>query len=174
LAEVSQIIALATQVRDLSSKLNETVTLATEVQQNATGAATTVSGSRKNRGVWKVAEWRLKYDGDTKKDKDGNVYHWCKEEHWSGGVAHNGMYARHLPGKHDEWRKEMDEQRRKRREKFTRDTPPAGSKTVVNDATKKKLALAESLQTALATQAGLSQQAFSNIWTESCKESGND
>ena len=87
------------------------------------------------------------------------------------------MYARHPPGKeaHDKWRKEMDADREKRGLKTNQSNkaPPAGSETVVNDDTKKKLALSEKLRTALTTQAGLSQEAFTRIWDESCKESGN-
>lgn len=86
------------------------------------------------------------------------------------------MYACHPPGKdaHDKWRKEMDAERERRgKRNHNNQAPPAGSETVVNDDTKKKLALSEKLRTALTTQAGLSQEAFTRIWDESCKESGN-
>ena len=48
------------------------------------------------------------------------------------------------------------------------------SKTVVNDETKKKLALREKLRTALTTQAGLSQDAFLRIWEECDRDLGKD
>ena len=179
LGEVNQIIALTTQVRELSNKMKDTVALATGASSSTTAGAPPSTGraGRHNGGAWTVAEWRLKYDGDSKKSPDGHMYHWCKEDHWSGGKVHNGMYARHEPGKHKEWRAEMDERREKSRKGTASasgaDSEPATSSTQAGEATKKKLALAEQLRTALATQAGLSQDAFTKIWDDSCKASGN-
>ena len=170
LGEVNQIIALATQVKDLTSKLETTIALATSTEAAAKDSDEKPA-SGKTKGPWKMSAWRLDYQGDKLTRPDGTEYHWCKCDHWSGGEIKNGSYNRHLPGKHDEWRKGVDEQRRTKYEKTN--TVSDASTTVVNDATKKKLALSEKLRTALTTQAGLSQEAFTRIWDESCKDSGN-
>ena len=179
LAEISQIIALSTQVEQLSSKLERTIALATSTSNSGNQNNLAQKGGKSKNGPYTVASWRLVHEGDKKTGPDGKDYYWCKDEHWSGGVAHHGMYCRHEPGKHAEWRKEMDElqeKNKKRRSQFDKDTSSSAtdaSKTVVNDATKKKLALSDKLRTVLTTQAGLSQEAFNRIWEESNRDSGN-
>ena len=181
LAEVSQIIALTTKVNDLHSKLNDTIALATAAHDSGgsgggkggkSGGNPTNKTNRVN-GHYTVPDWRLKHDGDSKVGPDGvTTYHWCKDGHWSGGEQVH-MYVTHAPGKHAEWRKEIDEKKERRGQFDKESSTPAASETVVNDATKKKLALSEKLRTALTTQAGLSQEAFARIWDESCRDSGN-
>ena len=170
LAEVSQIIALTTQVQQLSTKLETTIALATTDSQS--GKAGSDRKRTTNNKKYTIAPWLLVKKGDTLKCNKGHTWHWCTEEHYSDGAAHKGMYATHPPGKHAEWRADIDRKR----------ATPGGaastnssdpSQTVVNDDTKKKLALSEKLRTALTTQAGLSQEAFTRIWDESCKDSGN-
>ena len=125
-----------------------------------------------------MADWRLKKDGESKIGTDGNQYHWCTEGHWSGGEKVD-MYARHAPNGHSEWRKNIEAEKANGGKPGTHSqsdkssSSPAGSETVVNDDTKKKLAFSEKLRTALTTQAGLSQEAFSRIWDKSCRDSGN-
>ena len=82
------------------------------------------------------------------------------------------MYCTHTTAEHDAWRKEQDERRRKRYgdSKKSEDKPPSSN---TDDAAKKKLALSESLRTALCTQAGLSSDAAERIWDEACRDSGN-
>ena len=79
------------------------------------------------------------------------------------------MYARHARNGHSEWRKNIKAEKanggkpgiHSKSDKSS--SSPAGSETVVNDDTKKKLALSEKLRTAFTTQAGLSQETFSRI-----------
>ena len=160
LAEVSQIIALTTQVQQLSTKLETTIALATT--DNESGKAGSDIRRTNNNKKYTVAPWGLVKKGDTIKCDKGHTWHWCTEENYSGGAAHKGMYATHPPGKHAEWRAEIDRKR----------ATPGGaasttssdpSQTVVNDDIKKKLALSEKLCTALNDQAGLSQEAFTRI-----------
>ena len=73
---------------------------------------------------------------------------------------------------HDTWRKEQDERNSRSRSR----TPPPHSNHSApagTDAEKKKLALGERLRTALTTHAGLSSDAYSKIWDDACKDSGN-
>ena len=178
LAEVSQIIALTTQVNALSTKLNSTIALATSTSKPSDKASNPSTKTKRVNGHYTVADWRLKKDGDSKIGPDGNQYHWCTEGHWSGGEKVD-MYARHAPNGHSEWRKNIEAEKANGGKPGTHSqsdkssSSPAGSETVVNDDTKKKLALSEKLRTALTTQAGLSQEAFSRIWDESCRDSGN-
>ena len=74
--------------------------------------------------------------------------------------------------------KQWQEKRALRRGNKTRSpTPTAISKTYA-DTTKtggdrKKLALSQTLQTALMTHTGMSEDHFQKIWDEACDESGN-
>ena len=161
--------------------MNNTIALATAAHDSGgsgggkggkSGGNPTNKTNRVN-GHYTVPDWRLKHDGDSKVGPDGvTTYHWCKDGHWSGGEQVH-MYVTHAPGKHAEWRKEIDEKKERRGQFDKESSTPAASETVVNDATKKKLALSEKLRTALTTQAGLSQEAFARIWDESCRDSGN-
>ena len=114
----------------------------------------------------------------------GTTYHWCTGDHWSGGVKHNGMYANHPTSEHDNWRIETDAKRETKYGNKRSDTSgptvlpgtttSSDTPTVVSDASQKKLALSESLRTALCTQAGMSSDLADRIWTEACRDSGND
>ena len=173
LSESSQIIALCTKVSTLEAKLEQTIALATEVK---TAPTTTDKPGKKKNGPYTVNPERLVNEGPTKMI-DGRKYYWCTKDHYSGGKCINGMYATHEPGKHDEWRKELDDKAAIRKA-ARQGTKPAseGDATksgATSDAETKKLALSEKLRTALSTHAGLSGEAFSRIWEESCRESGN-
>ena len=176
LAEVSQIIALTTKIDSLESKLQTTIALATSTNNAGGGGdGKTNGGGGANRPP--VKEWRFKLDGKTKFVK-GKRWTWCDQEHWANGEKVHGLYVRcHEEGEHDSWKKAADERyaqhKAKRRGQFQKDAP-SDSKTVVNDITKKKLALSEKLRAALTTQARLSQDAFSRIWEECDRESGKD
>ncbi len=125
-----------------------------------------------------MAEWRLKEDGKYK-TVNGHKWHWCTGKHWAEGKEVHGLYINcHEEGAHDEWQKKSEEAYQKRqaerRSKYQKHTPSNDSSTVVNDDTKKKLALSERLRTAMTTQAGLSNDAFSRIWAECENDSGKD
>ena len=80
------------------------------------------------------------------------------------------MYCLHKPGDgHQRWKEKKEKSRREKRDKdkASSATQPAAG----GDA--KKLASAQSLQTALVSKAGLSEDAFQHLWNEACKESGN-
>ena len=101
LAEVSQIIALTTQVQQLSTKLETTIALATT--DNQSGKAGSDRRRTTNNKKYTVAPCRLVKKGDTIKCDKGNTWHWCTEEHYSDGAAHKGIYTTQPPGKHAEW-----------------------------------------------------------------------
>ena len=180
LAETDQIIALTTKVDNLQSALNE------EKRKIATALATSTDGGDSNpdqvtrRLKWNhytVKPWRLEFKGETI-EKDGTTHYWCRGGHWSGGVKHDGMYCTHKTSEHAAWRKAQDERNERRRQR-PGGRPPSnqGDKPPSNppaDAQAKKLALSESLRTALCTQAGLSSDVADRIWQEACRDSGNE
>ena len=174
ISESSQIIALCTKVSTLEAKLEQTIALATEAKVSPT--ASTNGGTRNKNGPYTVHPERLIKGGPTK-TFNGTVMYWCTGDHWSGGKCHNGMYVTHEPGKHDEWRKAQDERNAKRKARRNAAQTPSGGdgdkSGTPADAAAKKLALSEKLRTALSTHAGLSGEAFSRIWEESCRDSGN-
>ena len=80
------------------------------------------------------------------------------------------MYARHKTYEHDAWQKDFDEN--KANGKTFKANTSANSNTTQN-AEAKKLALSESLRTAMCTQAGISSEVVDRLWSNACMESGN-
>ena len=179
LAETSQIIALCSKIDDLEAKLAQnTIALATATSTNGNqGGGSSNRRSQRDRNG-KKGGWLVEYAGDTI-TKNGTEYTFCREEHWLNGEKVQSMYHTHKKGQHDAWKKASDERyakrqaARQRSQQGSQQVPP-GSETVVNDETKKKLALSEKLRTALTTQAGLSNDAFNRIWAECERESGKE
>ena len=179
LSETTQIIALATQVEQLKAEVNRTtIALATvstkkEALSGADAGAPSIN-RRGKRQPYTVKEFRLQFKGDSIM-VGGQQYFWCVKDHYSGGQKYNGMYCLHKTDEHDAWRKELDELKHKQRQARGSSAPRTSTTAPKpdGDAEKKKLALSESLRTALCTQAGLTQDVADRIWNEACKESGN-
>ena len=175
LAEVSQIIALASQIDDLKKQFKTTVALATTTG-GGSGSGSGSGGTSNTKKPNNVEDWRFKFDGETKTVNE-KEWHWCKEKHYANGNEVHGLYVRcHGKGGHEAWQKTMNEQyaQRKAAREAKQGSTTSDSKTVVNDATKKKLALSERLRTAMTTQAGLSQEAFNRIYAECDGDSAKD
>ena len=81
------------------------------------------------------------------------------------------MYTCHKTYEHDAWRKDFYE--KKASEKTFKANPSATSNTTQN-AEANKLALSESLRTAMFTQDGLSSEVADRLWSDTCRESGNE
>ena len=171
LEESSQVIALATKIDHLEKQLQNTVALATAINQSGSNPNNSDGNRRSQKQPYTVKPWRLEFKGPSR-EVDGKTWHWCTGDHYSGGKVHNGMYSMHETKDHDTWRKEQDERNSRSRSR----TPPPHSNHSApagTDAEKKKLALGERLRTALTTHAGLSSDAYSKIWDDACKDSGN-
>jgi hypothetical protein len=83
------------------------------------------------------------------------------------------MYVTHKPEDHGVWL----ERQRKGKKSFT-PTPTDGiskqtTKPMSNDSSALKLSLSKSLQAALVTTAGISEDQFKKIWADACNASGN-
>ena len=174
ISETSQIIALTTKIGNLENEIKKTIALTTVASNGNENRGGGNDGQRRSqRAPYTVRAWRLEKTNGDSFEKEGQTWHWCTKDHWSGGKVHNGMYCHHATKDHDAWRIEQDKAYASKKTKAST-TPaaptPASNKT---EAETKKLALSDKLRTALTTQAGLSSEAYSKIWDEACKDSGN-
>ena len=129
------------------------------------------TGNHNNRNTpYTVSSWRLEKKGESQ-TKYGIEWHWCTKDHYSGGVVHNGMLARHNTCEHDAWQQDFDE--KKANGKKYNANPRATPSTAPN-ADAKKFGFSESLRTVMCTQAGLSSEVADYLWSDACRESGND
>ena len=118
--------------------------------------------------TYTVKPWCLVFDREEQKVND-TKWHWCKGDHYSGGVKYNGMYITRKTDEHNKWTKEQDKRNaQKRLDKYTwthiaSDTEPAT----------KKLACSDKLPTVLATKAGLLNAMYDSIWKEVNRDLGN-
>ena len=102
---------------------------------------------------------------------NGKIYFWCTGDHWSNGVKYNGMYCMHDTSGHDAWHKEHDASKNSRKG-YGHEKSASEIEYSQFEVQKKKLALSESLCTALCSQVGLSSDITDRIFQESCRESG--
>ena len=171
-----QIIALTTHCETLKNALADrerTIALATS--SNADHSTSRSSQNRNANGHHEVEPWRLIEQKGGCVFRDGRLWSFCKGDHWSGGVKYNGMYCTHDTDNHDAWRKNRDEEKKKKQlakvatESAEKETAAAGKQ----DTPTKKLSLSENLRAALTTHTGLSNDAFSRILEEAERDSEN-
>jgi hypothetical protein len=165
LGEKDQIIAISTKVMELQLKLDkQVIALATQANKEVTPDA---GGSRggscrgKKDGPYTVPAWHLIKKED-KVINNGKEYYWCTEDHYSGCVKHNGMYADHKTCNHNEWRSKMDKRLTSRNKGKKPNRTPAKPANDSNE----KLTLNDKLCSAFCTQAGLSAEAVDRIWED--------
>ncbi len=110
-------------------------------------------------------------------EQDGKMWYWCDQHTFNNkGVKTNGMYVTHKPEYHGVWL----ERRHKGKKSFA-PTPTDGiskqttkpTSSVSNDSSALKLSLSKSLQAALVTTAGISEDQFKKIWADACNALGN-
>jgi hypothetical protein len=180
-----QIIALTTQLNEMETKL---VKLTPKVGGGILPKTTptTPTNAQEMKGSFPL--WRLKKIPSTEEhcmvERDGVKWYWCEDGHFFENKQ-CGMYCIHKPGDgHIAWLA--------RKEKFKKDnaakkgnTTPTPSVTLPSSAPtgaaskssnigdSSKLSLLKSLQSALMTKAGISEDAFKKIWDEACASLGN-
>ncbi len=166
----AQIIALTTQITELKKEFNET-----KAAKNAITLASVPSGP----GLNKFEQWHLE-KVDKKEEfnmivKDGKTYYWGDKHKYPMSDV-QGMYVFHKPTNHDAWlerKTALNRQRRKGgKEKAT---TPASAPTHKLSSTPgtATLSLAKSLQEALTTTVGLTDNQFNKIWENCCSALGN-
>ena len=82
------------------------------------------------------------------------------------------MYALQKTCEHDVWRNNLDE--REAKSGHTNPKSSTTSSTTQNINPVKNIALSESLHTPLCTQAALSLDAADRIWSDACRDLGNE
>ena len=161
-----QIIALTTEVKSLKETISK---LQTKPSTSDTGLKSTDLDPN----------WRItKVENGLEHNMvvvDGKSYWWCPDGHkWNG--EERAMYVTHKPGhQHQRWleRKNRWLENRKRDREATTAPADKSESSTTKDKGDKKLSLSQSLQAALMTKAGLSENQFQQIWCEACTESGN-
>ena len=175
-----QIIALTTQLNEMESKLAK---LTPKVGGPSLPKTIVNTGDTPiGRGTFGL--WRLKKVQNSEEhcmvERDGAKWYWCEDGH-SFKNKPCGMYCIHKPGAgHTAWlgRKEKYKQAEAAKKGKTIPTPsvtlPASNvATKSNIGEKSKLSLSKSLQSALMTTAGISEDQFKKIWADACASSGN-
>ena len=170
----AQIIALTTQITELKKEFNEV-----KAAKNITPSIPTPSGPGSN----KFEQWRLE-KVDNKEEfnmvvRDGKTYYWCNKHKYPLSNV-QGMYVFHKPTEHDAWQERKSALNGRRGKKGEKEKITPAPALLLPSALKPsstpgaaKLSLAKSLQEALATTTGLTDDQFTKIWDKCCSASGN-
>jgi hypothetical protein len=176
----AQIIALTTQLSELKTELHSLSKNAPDKSKEP--LADKSSSSAKNYGNFEA--WRLTKVNNGAEfnmvEKGGKKFYWCDEHQYPNHLT-KGMYVFHKPAEHAEWKAQKDELNKKRNKKSngtaseasSSTTAPSNPASTLNTAAASKLSLAKSLQEALTTTAGLTEDQFQKIWQTCCDASGN-
>ena len=170
----SQLIALTTQLTELKTEMGKL---------SSNKAAPKVDESKPAGGKipsYVFELWRLeKVDNKVEHnmvERDGKTWYWCdKHKYNNKGVITNGMYVTHKPDGHDAWlvRRKKPTSGTSTAASASTSAKPAASASVLNKSSAAKLSLSKSLQAALVTTAGISEDQFKKIWNDACNASGN-
>jgi hypothetical protein len=112
-------------------------------------------------------------------ERDGKPWYWCEKHKFKTkeGVVTNGMYVTHKPDEHDAEKRNKDRKWGTAAAAASTGNDPASKPTttpsISNDSSASKLSLSKSLQAALVTTAGITEDQFKKIWAEACNASGN-
>jgi len=111
-------------------------------------------------------------------ERDGKTWYWCgKHKYNNKGVVTNGMYVTHKPDRHDDRVVRRNKEQKGGAMAPTTNEPagmPTTTPSVSNDSSTLKLSLSKSLQAALVTTAGITEDQFKKIWAEACSALGNE
>jgi hypothetical protein len=173
LSRNSQLIALTTQLTELKTEMGKL---------SSTKAPPKVDESKPAGGNPKyvVELWRLEKVNNKVEhnmvERDGKTWYWCDQHKYNNkGVITNGMYVTHKPDGHDTWleRRKKPKPGASPATSASTSAKSAAPASVLNDLSAAKLSLSKSLQAALVTTAGISEDQFKKIWNDACNASGN-
>ena len=175
----SQIIALTTQLTELKTEF-----AASKASKGTPKLDTPKLDDGKHTGGparYAFDFWRLeKIDNKAEHnmvERDGKTWYWCdKHKYNNKGVVTNGMYVTHKPDGHQSWIERRNKGRKGSATASTGNDPagkPTTTPSVSNDSSASKLSLSKSLQAALVTTAGITEDQFKKIWAEACNALGN-
>jgi hypothetical protein len=170
----SRIIALTTQLTELKTEIGKL---------SASKATPKLDDGKPAGGPAKYVFqlWRLeKIDNKAEHnmvERDGKTWYWCDKDRYNNkGVITNGMYVAHKPDEHDAWINRRKNGRKGGAAASTGNDPagkPTTTPSVSNDSSASKLSLSKSLQAALVTTAGITEDQFKKIWAEACNALGH-
>ena len=170
----SQIIALTTQLTELKMEIGKL---------SASKGIPKLDDGKPAGGPAKYIFdlWRLeKVDNKVEHnmiERDGKTWYLCdKHKYNNKGVITNGMYITHKPDGHDAWMERRNKGRKGGAAASTGNNSagkPTTTPSVSNDSSASKLSLSKSLQAALVTTAGITEDQFKKIWADACSASGN-
>ena len=181
----NKIMALASQVSDLKSKLkNATINGGSNSGGSSGGGSSgggsksknTSGDSKKNSstsGGSTFPAWRTKYSG-AKKTVDGTEYVWCKH-HTGRDNEYSGMYMNaSTHPTHEAWAERKANFRRGKKDKSSSNDSGGGTSTTNtgNSTTGKQLKVSQSLKTAMMAKGFSSDQAKA-VLEEMAHQSGN-
>ena len=174
LSRSSQIVALTTQLTELKTEFDKL---------SASNGTPKLDDGKPAGGPAKyIFElWRLeKVDNKNEHnmvERDGKTWYWCdKHKYNNKGVTTHGMYVTHKPDGHDAWMERRNKGRKGGAAASTGNNSagkPTTTPSVSNDSSALKLSLSKSLQAALVTTAGITEDQFKKIWADACSASGN-
>jgi len=174
-----QTIALTTQLNEMESKLAKLTPKVGGPSLPKTIANT--GDTQDKKGTFPL--WRLKKVQSSEEhcmiERDGAKWYWCKDGH-SFENKPCGMYCIHKPGAgHVAWLERKEKYKQAEAAKKGKTIPLSVTLPASNVATKSnigeklKLSLSKSLQSALMTTAGISEDQFKKIWADACASLGN-
>jgi hypothetical protein len=176
-----QIIALTTQLNEMETKLSKFTPTVGGPSLPKTIANT--DDNQEMKGTFPL--WRLKKVQSSEEhcmvERDGKKWYWCEDGH-SFENKPCGMYCIHKPGAgHTVWLERKEKYKQAEAAKKGKPYIPTPSVTLPasnvaiksNIGEKSKLSLSKSLQSALMTTAGISEDQFKKIWADACASSGN-
>ena len=114
-------------------------------------------------------------------EQDGKPWYWCEKHKFKTkeGVVTNGMNFTHKPDEHDAAMDKRNKGRKWGTAAAAASTgndsagKPTTTPSVSNDSSASKLSLSKSLQAALVTTAGITEDQFKKIWAQAYNASGN-
>ncbi len=96
-------------------------------------------------------------------ERDGKTWYWCDKHRYNNkGTITNGMYVTHKPDGHDEWIARRKNGGKKGGATVETTAKPTATPSVSNDSSA-MLSLSKSLQAALVTTAGISEDQFKKM-----------
>ena len=174
LSRNSQIIALTTQILDLKTEFTKLSTSKPPAKQDE---IVPTSGKPK----YAFEQWRIEKVNNKLEhnmvEREGKTWYWCDKHNYKGpnGAVLDGMYVSHKPDQHERWLEQKSKWKAKlegKKAALANDKSNETPVTATNN-TASKLSLSKSLQAALVTTAGISEDQFNKIWADACSASGN-
>jgi hypothetical protein len=173
----SQIIALTTQLTELKTEF-----AASKASKDTPKLDDGKPPGDKVKYTFNL--WHLKkIDNKTEHnmvERDGIPWYWCEKHKFNNkGVVTHGMYVTHKPDEHDAAMERRNKGRKWGAVAAAALTgndlsgKPTTTPSVSNDSSASKLSLSKSLQAALVSTAGITEDQFKKSWAEACNASGN-